>query len=203
MLEYFKENPLQVVILAALAALTVFVCLRAAAASRKRHGITNDLIRKLEEENKLRNEFALLTEKTARDADPERLFKGVALNLQKKLETQSDMIAAFDALTEEQKSIYALYFVFDDGAEKLSNFFKVNGAPLTPTAKTAVNALYTGEICEVFNAEYAAFDGDNEDVSFVPDEIAALDEKFKRITESTNIFTPAANHIIANIDKFI
>ena len=35
MLEYFRQNPLQLVILAALAALTVFVCLRAAAASKK------------------------------------------------------------------------------------------------------------------------------------------------------------------------
>lgn len=203
MLEYFKQNPLQVVILAALAALTVFVCLRAAAASKKKHGATNDLIKKLEEENKLRNEFAILTEKTARDADPERLFKGVALNLHKKVEKQPDMIEAFDSLTQAQRNIYAFYFVLDDGAEKLSNFFKINGAPLTTTAKIAVNELYTGEICEVFNAEYAAFDGDNEDVSFIPDEIAALDEKFKRITESTNIFTPAANYIIANIDKFI
>ncbi len=202
MLEYFRQNPLQLVILAALAALTVFVCLRAAAASKKKHGATNDLIKKLEEENKLRNEFAILTEKTAGDADPERLFKGVALNLHKKVETQPDMIAAFDELTQAQKSIYALYFVFDDGADKLSNFFKINGAPLTPAAKTAVNELYTGEICEVFNAVYAAYDDENEEVSCIPEEIAALDEKFRRITENTNVFIPAASYIISNIEKF-
>ena len=56
---------------------------------------------KLKEENILRNEFSVLTPSLAETAEPIRLFKGIALNLQKRISDASDMESEFAALNDE------------------------------------------------------------------------------------------------------
>ena len=203
MIQYFLERPYLIVIMVALILLTLFVCVKAGQASAKRSKANEAIIKKLKEENELRNEFAILTESLASSAEPEKLFRGVALNLQKKISDAADMTAEFDALTDEQRNIYALSFVIEDGANALSGFFKANGQPLTGASFNAVKLLFGEDICAVFEKEYKAFDSDNEDTSFFPEEISALDKEFSQLLSADEICRVAGLFIKENITKFI
>ena len=67
--------------------------------------------------------------------------EGVALNLQKRISDAADMNAEFDSLTQEQREIYGLSFVIEDGGEALSAFFRTNGQPLTGAAYSAMERI--------------------------------------------------------------
>ena len=200
---YMLENPYWLVILGVLIAITVFVCIKAGKASSKRYKANEAIIKKLKEENALRNEFSVLTPSLAEGADPVRLFKGVALYLQKKISDSADMTYAFDNLTEEQKEIYALSFVVEDGGEKLSSFFKANGQPLTGAAFRGFTRLFDGRADEIFAKEYNAYDPDNETESFIPAEIEKYDAEFSQIVTPDFICESAGRFIKENYEKFI
>ncbi len=203
MIQYFLERPYLIAIMVAVILLTLFVCVKAGQASAKRSKVNEAIIKKLKEENGLRNEFSVLTEKLVETADATRLFKGVALNLQKKISDASDMVSEFDALKEEQRDIYALSFVVEDGETALSSFFRANGQPLTGASLNAVKKLFSENVCYIFEKEYNAFDSDNEDVSMIPEEIAALDKEFSQLVSSDVICRVAGLYIKENIEKFI
>ncbi|MBR3817531.1 MAG: hypothetical protein IKJ41_00115 [Clostridia bacterium] len=203
MIQYFLERPYLIVIMLAVILLTLFVCVKAGQASAKRSKAKEAIIKKLKKENELRREFAVLTEKTVADADEARLFKGVALNLQKKISDANDMEAEFESLNEAQRNIYALSFVVEDGEAALSSFFRANGQPLTGASLNAVKKLFDGEVSVVFEKEYNAFDSENEDVSMIPDEIIVLDKKFADSVSADEICRVAGRYIKENIGEFI
>ena len=203
MIQYFLERPYLILIMLAVILLTLFVCVKAGQASAKRSKANEAIIKKLKEENELRHEFAVLTEKTVANADEARLFKGVALNLQKKISDANDMEAEFDALNEAQRDIYALSFVVEDGETALSNFFRTNGQPLTGASLNAVRKLFDGEVSDIFEKEYNAFDSENEKVSMIPDEISALDKNFSETVSADEICRVAGLYIKENINYFI
>lgn len=203
MLQYFLERPYLILIMLAMVVLTLFVCVKAGQASSKRSKVNEKLIKKLKEENEIRNEFAILTSSLAQSAQLERLFKGVALNLQKRVSDAQDMVAEFEKLTQEQREIYALSFITEDGGEKLSGFFRTNGQPLTGEALNAVKRLFGGRAAEIFELEYKAFDSDNEDVSVIPEEIEAIDKEFAELINENIIGNKAGSFIKENIEKFI
>lgn len=202
-MSYMLENPIWLVILVALIILTVFVCIKAGAASSKRYKANEAIMKKLKEENQLRNEFAVLTPSLVENADSARLFKGVALNLQKKISDATDMTAEFEKLTQEQKEIYALSFVVEDGSEKLSEFFKANGQPLTGNALGAMKQLFDSKIVEIFEKEYNSYDSDNEAASVIPAEIEKNDSEFAQLLTADAICEAAGNFIKENSEKFI
>lgn len=203
MIAYFLERPYLIAILAALVVLTLFVCVKAGQASARRGKANEAIIKKLKEENGLRNEFAVLTESKIKDSDPVRLFKGVALNLQKKISDAKDMNAEFDNLNDAQKQVYALSFVVEDGREKLSEFFRINGKPVTNIALDAVENLFDGRIYEIFKNEYNSFDPDNEEASVTPEEIAKLDEEFASLADENTVCAAGGSFIAENREKFI
>ncbi len=200
---YMLENPYWLVILAVLIIITIFVCIKAGAASSKRYKANEAIMKKLKEENLLRNEFSVLTQSLIESAEPARLFKGVALNLQKKISDAADMNAEFEKLTDEQKEIYALSFVVEDGSEKLSRFFKANGQPLTGAALAGFNRLFSGRAAEIFAEEYNAYDPENETTSFIPEEIEKNDAEFLQLVTADAICEAAGKAIKENHAKFI
>ena len=115
MLQYFIDHPVWIAVFVAVILLTVFVCFKAAQASSRRYAANEKTMKKIKEENTLRNEFSILTENLISAAEPDRLFKGVALNLQKKISDADDMTAEFNALSDGQQYIYALSFYIKDG----------------------------------------------------------------------------------------
>ncbi len=203
MLTYFLERPYLIAILVALIALTVFVCIKAGQASAKRGKANDKLLKKLKEENELRNEFAVLTDSLIKNSDSARLFKGVSLNLQKKISDSKDMNADFEKLSDEQKAVYALSFVVEDGSEKLSEFFKINGKPVTSLALDLFKKLFGGETAEIFEREYNVFDSDNETESFIPENIEKDDAKFLSLISAEKICTAGGKYIAENSEKFI
>lgn len=198
MIQYFLERPYLIAILAAVILLTLFVCFKAAQASARRTKGNEALIKKMKEENELRNEFAVLTQTLAAKSEPDRLFRGVALNLQKKVHDAVDMEAEFASFTQEQREIYALSFVVEDGGEKLSGFFRTNGQPLTGEALNAFRRLFDGRALEIFETEYNAFDPENETQSMIPDEIEKLDAEFASLLTEKEICTAAGNFMKKN-----
>lgn len=202
MIEYFSERPYLILIMAAVIALTVFVCIKAGKASAARSRENEAIMKKLKEENGLRNEFAVLTQRTVSEAQPERLFRGVALNLQKRISDSSDMLGEFEKLTQEQREIYALSFVEEDGSGKLSNFFRANGAPLTLAALDGIKRIFGGRAAEIFEAELNAFDPENEEASVIPEQIQALDSEFAKLTEGGATARAAGRFIAENTEKF-
>lgn len=203
MIKYLAGHPVWIAALAALILLTAFVCFKAAQASSKRYAANEKTMKKIKEENELCNEFAILTPSLISSSQAERLFKGVALNLQKRVADKEDIMAEFDSLTDEQREIYALYTVVDDGEKRLSAFFENCGKPLTEVALNAVTRLLEGEAVEAFRNEFDAFDGDNETVSFIPEEIKKLDARFSELAPVEEICEKAGAFIKSAPEKFI
>lgn len=202
-MQYLIERPYWFVIFGVLILITLFVCIKAGQASSKRYKANEAIMKKLKEENILRNEFALLTESVIDKSEPAKLFKGVALNLQKKISDAADMNSEFEKLSQQQKEIYSLSFVVEDGSEKLSSFFKANGQPVTRNALSAFKTLFIGREADIFEYEYNAFDEDNENASVIPEEIEKLDEEFSQLVCADEICKKAGNHIKENKDIFI
>ncbi len=202
MTEYFASHPLTVLILVLLAMLTVFVCVKAAQSSKKRYGENEKIMNKLKEDNRLRNDFVVLTPQLVSDAKPEELFKGVALNLEKEIADSSDMEQAFAELTQEQREIYSLYFVLEDGGEKLSGFFAANGSPLTDTAYDALKKLLP-EGVEIFEKELRAHDSRDETTSFIKSDIEKWDAEFSSVVPTESIARAGGVYISENYEKFI
>ena len=203
MIAYFLERPYLIAILIALVILTLFVCIKAGQASARRGRANEAIMKKLKEENELRNEFSLLTETKIKNAEADRLFKGVALNLQKRISDASDMDAEFGVLNEEGKMVYALSFVVEDGSERLSEFFRINGKPVTVYALSAVKKLFDGRACEIFESEYNSFDPDNEEASVIPEEIEKLDDEFASLISADAVCTAGGKFIAENGNKFM
>lgn len=202
-MQYLIERPYWFAIFGALFLITLFVCFKAAKASSKRYKRNETIMNKLKEENILRNEFAVLTETLIEKSESSRLFKGVALNLQKRISDTPDMRNEFEKLTSEQKEIYSISIMIEDSEEKLSSFFKANSQPVTGNALSVFKKLYSDKTAEVFEAEYNAFDEDNEEASVIPEEIAKLDSEFSQLVSADKICEKAGNYIKENKEKFI
>lgn len=203
MLEYLTQRPYLIAILAVLAAFTLWVCYKAGKASARTHRRNEEIMKKLDEENRLRNEFAILTSRLIDGAEPERLVKGIGLNLYKRLENAPELVDAFNGLTACEQELYALYFALDESQSRLSDFFKANGRPLTCTANSLFSKLYPGEAAEIFEREFLAFDSEDEGTSFIPEQIKQLDERFAELSAKTDFYAPAAEYIRNNSDEFL
>ena len=204
MLQSIRDYPLLYGVLAAIAALCLFAWVMAMRASRRRQAEKNALIAELEHEKELRQAFRLPTQQQLIDAPAERLIEGLSCQVQMLLEKEEDPQAAFDALSEPQRLVYALGFVVQDGRARLSDFFRKNGQPLTGAAAQAVMLLTGGDYAEIFFKEYDAFDVDNEAVSMFTDQIAALDERFADLAEEfgDERYADVRNYILSNLPSF-
>ena len=200
----FGEYYYITIILVILLIVTAFVWIKAIGASRKKGRQRDDILAKLNAEKELRKEFEDLTAEKAQSAEPERLLKGIALNIQRELEKNDDMDAAFAELPEEKRFVYALDFVFCEDAEKLSDFFRKNGKQLIIEADEAVRHIIGGGFCALFHRGFCMFDDDNEEFSVLPDTVKALDEEYSAALESgkANILGAVKKCICENINIY-
>ena len=174
LLTYWYLSLLLVVILIA----AVFMWRKALRSSAQNRRERERLLAAMKAENETRQWFLQLHEAGLAEADDRRLFAGAALSLQAALEKQADLTAAFAALTQEQRNIYALHYLLEDAAEALSHFFRQNGKPLTCTAQIAVREVLGEDAAALFSPMYDAWDDGNEAVSLLPDLQAQQDEAF-------------------------
>lgn len=182
--------------------LTLWVIKKAAQASSKAHAEREAQMKKLEYESGVLKEFFDINEEKLRSADPKRAFDGVAMNIQRYLEKQSNMNAAFSALSDAQKQVYALYYLADDSQKGLSEFFKCNSAPLTPAAREAVDSLFPADAAKAFDSEYMAYDPDDEVTSLIPAEIEKNDAEYAKAMQDFDFYKAAVGMIIKNLKDF-
>jgi len=195
-----RDYPTLFVVVAAAAVLCLFLWVIAMRSARRRRGERDALIAQLEYEKALRTQFRTVTQQLLIDTPPGRLIEGLCCGIQAQLEKQPDMQAAYDALPQPRRFVYALGYVLQDGREALSEFFRKNGQPLTRAALEAVWCLVGGEYAEIFQREYDAFDAKNEHVSLVKEAVAADDARFAELVleQGETLFAQAKEFILAN-----
>jgi len=199
-----REFPTLYIVTAAAALLCLFLWVMAMRSSRKRNRARDALIASLEHEKALRAQFREVTQQQLIDTPPERLIEGLCSNIQMALERQPDMEAAYGALAQPRRLVYALGYVLQDGREALSEFFRRNGQPLTRAALEAAWCLVGGEYAEIFRREYDAYDQSNEQVSLVKGDIARDDARFAALAleQGGGLYAQAREFILANSSHF-
>ena len=199
-----QDYPVMYIVVLAAALICLFLWVLAMRSSRRRRGEKDALIAVLEYEKAMRKEFADITQQMLIDTPPERLIEGLCCNIQMALEREADMQAAYDALTQPQRLVYALGYVLQDGRGALSEFFRKNGQPLTKSALEAAWCLVGGEYAEIFQREYDAFDESNEKVSLVKGAIERDDTQFAALAaeQGENLYFHAKEFILANSTNY-
>ena len=203
-LQSIQDHPIAYSIVLLLIVVCIFAWSKALKASRRRHARRDAIIAELEREKALRREFKTPTQQQLEDSPPARLLEGLCAHVQARLEKEDDMEAAFHALPEPARFVYALGYVVQDSRERLSDFFRKNGQPLTGVAMQAVDDHIGGEFAELFRAQYEAFDEENEAASLIESEVETADARFSALTESLGeeLYLPAKNYILANPGVF-
>ena len=184
----------------------VFLWYKAMKSSQERARKREAEIARLKYERELREEFAEPTQQLLIDTPPARLIEGLCGNIQVWLEQQPDMLAAFHALPEPKRRIYALGYLVQESRDTLSEFFRKNGDPLTTAAMEAVQMIVGGEFAEIFNKEFAAYDNNNEEVSLIDKEILLLDARFYALQQNFGedvLYAEVKEYILANAVKIL
>ena len=180
-LQAFAQYKILTVILFAAVVLTVFAWIKALRAARVRSAKRDALLKKLRQEEELRRTFAVITPDLAEQAEPLDMLHGIALRIQKEIENADDLTAAFSALPAVKQHIYALSFVFCEDAQTLSEFFRLNGKPLTTAALDGARASFPPDALTVFEKGYTMFDDEDETLSTLPADVEALDAAFSSL----------------------
>ena len=204
-LRSIQEYPTLYIILLTTVIVCVVLWVLALRSSKKRNAKRDALIARLEREHALRREFETPTRQQLIDAPPERLLEGLCARTQGRLEDQKDLRAAFGALPELERHVYALGYVIQDGREALSGFFKANGPPLTDAALEAALRFLDEDSASIFQQEFDAFDERNETISLVRETIDSLDAQWKCQKEAAAeaFYREAKESVLSNCDIFL
>ena len=204
-LQSIRDYPALYIILLGTVVACVFLWVLALRSSRKRRAKRDALIAGLEREAALRKEFQAPTRQKLIDAPSELLIEGLCACIQSRLEAQENLRAAYDALPEHERLIYALGYVVQDGRENLSGFFKANGPPLTDDALEAALRFLDETSAGIFHREFRAFDERNESVSLVRETIDSLDSQWRCQKEEAGeaFYREVKEFILANSDLFM
>ena len=202
MLEYYSQHPLYAVLVAALAIVAVIVLIKAIKTSSRRSKEVNRLMEKMKKENELINRLAVLTQDIIEEAQPGELFRGVGLNLQKRVSQKPDMKEEFFSLNDSQRFIYAMSIFIEDAEKGMSGFFKLNTKPLTEYAAKAVEIIMPEEFKKAFFDAYNATDEDNEEVSFSREVMEETDKKAAPFIEDGTVSLLCGKYIKDNYSDF-
>ncbi len=203
MLEYYRTHPLTAAIVIAAVVAAVIVFIKVAIASERRAKNNQKLYMKLEDDKKLRDRFSSLTRQMIENSDSAELFRGVGLNLLKRVSDAPDLNGEFERLTEEQKLIYSAFLFTEDSKEGMSNFFKLNGRPVTDFALSGAEKLFSREFAVIVRHEYDAYDPDNEEVSCIPSEIERDDAGALEYIDGYAAEKIFGDYIKENADMFL
>lgn len=201
MLTYFQENPLQLAVVVAAFLLCAFAWYKALRAAKRRNAWRGAELAELEHEKSLRAAFKNPSRKEMKATPPARLVEGICCHIQMRLEKAEDMNAAFAALPLWEQHIYALGYVCTDTRKGLGHFFRANGKPLTTVARNAVQTLIGGEYAALFTAADAAFDEENEAVSFDKQALAEREQAFAALLQTSGedaLFARAKEYILSS-----
>lgn len=188
------------VIFALLCALTVFVSVMAGRAV-KRHGReTRQIIDELKRLKALKERFSSFDERTARDTDARTLLDGVYAVIEAGLACAKDAEAAFAALSEQQRYVYALKCLLEDcGGEGLSPFFQKNERLLTSLAAPALSSVGEPKLSAAAQKLFEAFESGSEGFE---EKAAEADGIFVSAFDPEEFAGKVKEYIIKNRDVF-
>ena len=163
------------------------------------------IIAEIEREKALRKEFKTVDDSTFSNADDYRLIIGLCAYVQQKIENETDMNAAFSALSEIEKFAYVLGYVFEDSKKGLSEFFRANGEPLLSVSLDAVRKVVGGDFAEIFEKEFVMLDENDETTSVDNKELDVLDSRFSTIIENegSEVYAKVASYLRLNKNYFL
>jgi len=198
MFEFYREHWYLIPVLLA-AAIGVLIlwskALRKRAELNREH---NAEVALLEEQKAALDVYRSWRNSSVAPVSDRQLFTGFALDLQSRLQYEADQAAAFAALPEKDRQVYALYFAFEDVRyEKLSQFFKEYGKPLTIEANDAMRHFADGVSADIFAKMYAAFDSDDEASSFIPAQISQWDAAFTNAMDIESVYACIGDYVRA------
>lgn len=179
--------------------LLIFVSIKASRAVRQHNTERDAILDRLKKEGALIRKYTSFTRETAMQSDGKELLHGVALCIQKALEKEADMTAAFTALPTEKQIVYALSFVLCEDADTLSAFFRLNGKPLTTAALEGARRTFDARHLELFEKGFRMFDPDDETTSSLPEDVKQLDADFAAADE-TELYMGIQNFIADNAE---
>ncbi|MDR3345255.1 MAG: hypothetical protein LBT21_06700 [Oscillospiraceae bacterium] len=198
MFDYYREHWYLLLLLLALAVCVVLVWRKAlrkrAEVRRTRAAITARL-----DEQKAALDAYRAYNATRASATNKQIFMGFALDIQSRIQKEIDLNAAFAALPQASRELYALYFALEDEPGKLSKFFKLYGKPLTTEALAAMHSFADADSAELFAKMHAAYDPDDENSSLIPAQITEWDAAFANTLNREAVYSRAAECIKSGI----
>ena len=204
MTEHFVRYWYLYLILFIMIVLTVFVGKKALAASSKRRKELDDMMAKAKSAKELREAYGNLTQQIIDNAPAASLFEGTALNLEYACQKTDDTNGFYEAMTDGEKKIYALFYLLTDAKDSaLSTFFKSSYRLLTSDAVEAAKEILDSRACAVIEAMFNCYDENNEEASVIPQEIDRLDKEFDEIAKATDLFAASGEYIKKNAGQFL
>lgn len=183
--------------------LTMIMIFRAYKAAQKRNREKEEIIKKLDHLKMLRENYSDLTIEKIKNDESDLLLEGVASSIQFSIEKTDDMNEAFENLNEEKKMIYALNYFLEDGRKNVRDFFKQYQRPLTPFVIVGCENFLDEDVVIKLKRLFDIYDEDNEEVSFVEEEVAKLSEELNEKIDFDLLLKNANEFIRENAEKFI
>ena len=181
--------------------LMVVMLVLAARAVRRHNRVRDAAMCRMKEEERLRKKYETITETTAQSADSAELLHALALRIQRNIESEADMNAAFLTLPVPQQYIYALDYVFCEETKTLSAFFRTYGSPLTDAALRATEEIVPDFAEHVFRPAFLMFDENDETTSCTKESVQKADEVFAAADKDA-IMDRIRSYIIHNLQAF-
>ena len=185
------------VVLLVLIVVTVFVCIKASKAVKRKNEILAKQHEQLKRYSELIEKYTELTPEKIENADTKELSEGVMCVLQHQVEKSENPDAEYENAEKWRREVYALFYFDEDvNADSLSFFFRNNGGPLPKEAVNGIKSIGYDKIQTVVGQMYAMCDDKNENVSFDKDRIDELDEKFRNLYDSDEFFEKVKLYIL-------
>lgn len=200
---YVKEYWVLFVLLAVALVALFFMTAKASSAVTKSKKEKEMLIKQLDRIKMLRENYSHLTEEKILSDSGENLLDGIRESIQSKIEKDEDMASSFEALRDEEKLVYAFSYFLEEAETAPSEFFRNYTRPLTPCAVKACGIFLGKEAARAIEKEYNSFDEENENTSFIEEEIEKLDEKIKSELDIASAKSAGADFIKKNVSQFI
>lgn len=196
MLESITQFWYMWVVLLVLIVVTVFVCIKASKAVKRKNEIMEKQHEQLKRYSEMIEKYTPLTPEKVKNADAKELCEGVMCVLQHQVEKSENPDAEYDNAEKWRREVYALYYFDEDVTTSLSFFFKNNGGPLPGVAVEGLASIGAEKIHSLAASMFSMYDDKNENVSLDMNRVNELDEKFVNAYNSEEFFEKVKLYIL-------
>lgn len=200
--QYFFEYKYLFLLLFVLIIVFIFGAVNAVKARRKHIALYKDEEERITKLKALKDKFLNLDEETIKTAEKEDLLMGVALHYQLLLQKADSTDKLFASFPLVAQYVYTLD-IFQSEYVSLSEFFKVNGKPLTCLLAQSFEVIGKNDLALLSKAMEEMYDEDNESTSLDKAKISKLNEKFSQLYSKDDLINSVSEFILDNAKDFI